>query len=158
MNLTKKIIILFLILIIVSASNLGAIKGIRAEEGAGAGGSLPAGSTESKGAAAGGGKGAAAGGGSVCAAIPNIFGTAVGTVANPICQAISLALDAVKFAADKAWKASEVIGRSLRDVIAKRIMDYIVDQTVKWIQGGGKPKFITNWNGFLKDVLISPRR
>lgn len=144
MNLTKKIIILFLILIIVSASNLGAIKGIRAEEGAGAGGSLPAGSTESK--------GAAAGGGSVCAAIPNIFGTAVGTVANPICQAISLALDAVKFAADKAWKASEVIGRSLRDVIAKRIMDYIVDQTVKWIQGGGKPKFITNWNGFLKDV------
>ncbi len=41
---------------------------------------------------------------------------------------------------------------AMRDIIAKRIMDYIVDQTVKWIQGGGKPKFIGNWNGFLKDV------
>ncbi|MEK7553709.1 MAG: hypothetical protein AAB504_03475 [Patescibacteria group bacterium] len=40
----------------------------------------------------------------------------------------------------------------MRDVIAKRIMDYIVDQTVTWIQGGGKPKFVTNWNGFLKDA------
>lgn len=40
----------------------------------------------------------------------------------------------------------------MRDIIAKRIMDYIVDQTVQWIQGGGKPKFVTNWNGFLKDA------
>ena len=47
---------------------------------------------------------------------------------------------------------SEKLWPALRDMVAKRIMDYIVDQTVKWIQGGGKPKFITNWNGFLEDI------
>ena len=31
-------------------------------------------------------------------------------------------------------------------------MDYIVDQTITWIQGGGEPKFINNWDGFLKDA------
>jgi len=41
---------------------------------------------------------------------------------------------------------------SLRDVVAKRLIDYIVDQTIVWIQGGGKPKFVTDWNGFLKDA------
>ena len=40
----------------------------------------------------------------------------------------------------------------MRDIIAKRIMDYIVEQTVVWIQGGGEPKFISNWEGFLKDA------
>ncbi len=44
----------------------------------------------------------------------------------------------------------EKLGWSLADLIAKRIMDYIVDQTVQWIAGGGKPKFISNWEGFLK--------
>ncbi|MCL4437647.1 hypothetical protein M1513_01240, partial [Patescibacteria group bacterium] len=151
MSLVKKITIIFLILTaIISMSNFWGVKNIKAQENAGAGGPLPAGKigdTKSEGADA--KKGSKD---SICAAIPNIFGAAAGTVANPICQAISIAWSAVEFAADKAWKASEVLGRSLRDIIAKRIMDYIVDQTVKWIQGGGKPKFITNWNGFLKDV------
>lgn len=40
----------------------------------------------------------------------------------------------------------------LRDVIAKRLIDYTVDQTVNWIQGGGSPKFVTDWKGFLKDA------
>ncbi|MDP3014879.1 MAG: hypothetical protein Q8N28_00420 [bacterium] len=42
--------------------------------------------------------------------------------------------------------------RIMRDIIAKRILDYITNETVKWIQGGGKPKFIGNWEGFVKDV------
>lgn len=40
----------------------------------------------------------------------------------------------------------------LRDILAKRIIDYTVDQTVQWIQGGGQPKFITNWKGFVSDA------
>lgn len=40
----------------------------------------------------------------------------------------------------------------MRDIVAKRIIDYIVDQTVQWIQGGGEPKFVTNWDGFVKDA------
>ncbi|MEK9154475.1 MAG: hypothetical protein AAB596_00140 [Patescibacteria group bacterium] len=46
----------------------------------------------------------------------------------------------------------EKTGLSLRDIIAKRIIDHIVDQTTEWIQGGGKPRFVTDWNGFMKDA------
>jgi len=42
--------------------------------------------------------------------------------------------------------------RVMRDVIAKRIIDYTVDETVKWVQGGGDPKFISDWNGFMKEA------
>ncbi|NCO15552.1 MAG: hypothetical protein GW899_02280, partial [Parcubacteria group bacterium] len=49
------------------------------------------------------------------------------------------------------WVKEDLV-KSLRDVIAKRIIDYIVDQTIVWIQGGGQPKFVTDWDGFLKDA------
>ena len=42
--------------------------------------------------------------------------------------------------------------KTMRDVIAKRIIDYTVDETVKWVQGGGDPKFVTDWNGFMKEA------
>lgn len=42
--------------------------------------------------------------------------------------------------------------RVMRDVIAKRIIDYTVDETVKWVQGGGDPKFISDWNGFMREA------
>jgi len=90
--------------------------------------------------------------GSACAAILNIFGTSKGIVANPICQAIDLAWTAIKFAYDQIKAVWDKLEGSLRDIVAKRILDYIVNETVKWIQGGGKPKFIGNWSGFLKDV------
>lgn len=40
----------------------------------------------------------------------------------------------------------------MRDLVAKRLIDYMVDQTTKWIQGGGEPKFVTDWQGFLSDA------
>ena len=40
--------------------------------------------------------------------------------------------------------------RIMRDVIAKRIIDYTVDMTVQWVQGGGEPRFISDWDGFMK--------
>ncbi len=42
------------------------------------------------------------------------------------------------------------IGPMMRDVLAKRILDYIVDETLKWVQGGGEPKFVGDWEGFLR--------
>ncbi len=41
----------------------------------------------------------------------------------------------------------------LRDIIVKRILDAMVDDIVKWIQGGGDPKFVTDWGGFLEDAF-----
>jgi hypothetical protein len=60
--------------------------------------------------------------------------------------------DVAQFAKDIARWAKEDMMESMRDVVAKKLIDYIVDQTVTWIQGGGSPKFVTNWNGFLKDA------
>lgn len=36
--------------------------------------------------------------------------------------------------------------------LRKRILDMIVDQIIQWVQGGGEPKFVTDWRGFLEDV------
>ncbi|HEY4475401.1 MAG TPA: hypothetical protein VJB92_01630 [Candidatus Paceibacterota bacterium] len=47
---------------------------------------------------------------------------------------------------------TEVIIPALVDTLRRRIFDVIVDQTISWIQGGGKPKFVTDWGGFAKDV------
>mgnify|MGYP001570420212 CR=1 FL=1 len=38
---------------------------------------------------------------------------------------------------------------AIQEVIKKRFFDMVVDQMVNWIQGGGKPLFIQNWNAFL---------
>jgi predicted transcriptional regulator len=46
----------------------------------------------------------------------------------------------------------EYIEKQLLASLKKRLLDMLVNQTVAWIQGQGKPKFITNWKGFLKDA------
>jgi len=38
-------------------------------------------------------------------------------------------------------------------ILRKKMLDMLVDDIIKWIQGGGKPKAITNWQGFLGDVV-----
>ncbi len=39
--------------------------------------------------------------------------------------------------------------------LKRRILDVMVDQVVVSIQGGGKPKFVTDWKGFLQDASQS---
>lgn len=58
--------------------------------------------------------------------------------------------NAYKNATDQAlFKSKDCI----RDVVAKIILDWIVDETVVWIQGGGKPGFVTNWETFSRDAV-----
>lgn len=45
--------------------------------------------------------------------------------------------------------AATLAVETVQEVIKKRFFDMIVDQMVNWIQGGGKPLFIQNWNAFL---------
>ncbi len=67
-------------------------------------------------------------------------------------QKITSATTVAEFVGKIARWVKEDLVKALRDVIAKRIIDYIVDQTIVWIQGGGKPKFVTDWDGFLRDA------
>ena len=47
---------------------------------------------------------------------------------------------------------SEWIFKTILASIKKAILDMIVDQTISWIQGGGRPKFLTDWRGFLNQA------
>ncbi len=39
------------------------------------------------------------------------------------------------------------------ETLKRQILNMIVDQIVAYIQGGGTPKFITNWPGFFRDAV-----
>jgi len=59
-------------------------------------------------------------------------------------------------AATTAETAQDLFEWSFSYVLAalkKQILDMMVDQIVAWIQGGGEPKFVSNWSGFLKDAV-----
>ncbi len=93
--------------------------------------------------------------------IMTIFFSSLAFVGRPAKAVLStMVFDAVMYIgtwisnnAAKAWEyVQNNYDKLLRDIIAKRIGDYIVQQTIVWIQGGGKPKFIGNWEGFVKDV------
>jgi len=45
-------------------------------------------------------------------------------------------------------------GRKLATEILKdQLIHKLVQQTIRWVQGGGKPQFITDWKGFLTDAV-----
>jgi hypothetical protein len=39
------------------------------------------------------------------------------------------------------------------EMLKRQLLNMIVDQIVNWIQGGGSPKFITDWPGFFRDAV-----
>ncbi|MDO8585210.1 MAG: hypothetical protein Q7R85_03810 [bacterium] len=45
------------------------------------------------------------------------------------------------------WGQSFVVS-----TLKRRILDVMVDQVVTWVQGGGEPRFITDWETFLGDI------
>jgi len=53
-----------------------------------------------------------------------------------------------------SWSTLTV--KSLKDiatqVLKNQIVHRLVQQTIQWIQGGGKPQFVTNWKQFLGDT------
>lgn len=48
-------------------------------------------------------------------------------------------------------RLADIAARTALNVLKKRILDAIVDQTINWIQGGGEPRFITDFGGFLDE-------
>ncbi len=51
--------------------------------------------------------------------------------------------------ARRVW---EYLKKVATEFLKDRLVHQLVTQTIKWIQGGGKPQFVTNWKGFLSDV------
>jgi len=50
------------------------------------------------------------------------------------------------------WILDDIF-KTMLAALKKRLLDMIVDQIVQWVQGGGEPKFITNWHEFLQDAM-----
>ncbi|HBT75003.1 TPA: hypothetical protein DEB29_03320 [Candidatus Wolfebacteria bacterium] len=81
-------------------------------------------------------------------AIPVIDGplnalTAIGSAANSMNWVTQVA----------QWAKTE-LWNTLRDQVVKAIVNEINKQTVAWIQGNGKPKFVSDWGGLLKDAAM----
>lgn len=128
-----------------------------AEFGTGIGGGILGGGG---GAAAAGGGGAAAGGTGAAAG----GGAAAAILVVPVFDAINLAAQAVDTTAQVGAQGADTFAKitrwGLEDLfkimlaaLKKKILDMLVDQIVMWIQGGGEPKFVNDWSGFLKDAM-----
>jgi len=71
---------------------------------------------------------------------------------------VPVADEAVKKATEKVTENESKIDckariqRTLISILKKRILDTMVDQIIGWIQGNGKPRFVTDLGGFLDDA------
>jgi hypothetical protein len=69
----------------------------------------------------------------------------------PVVDVVANGIEGTSLIKDIAQWIKEDAFAALRDVAAKRIIDSMVKDTVEWIGGNGNPKFITDWEKFLKD-------
>lgn len=60
------------------------------------------------------------------------------------------ATSAANWATQLAKWAKDELAKTMRDAIVKAIVNEINKQTVAWIQGKGKPKFVSDWKGFIQ--------
>jgi len=74
---------------------------------------------------------------------------------NPILVGEEPVVNAANAAANVAGKVQQFLEWAFKmatELLKKQLLDMMVDQIVNWIQGGGEPKFITDWSGFFKDA------
>lgn len=73
------------------------------------------------------------------------------------------AIDAAKEVADAATELQDantsiqedvlnILEKVLFQSLKKKILDMVVDQIIGYIQGEGSPRFITDWQGFFRDI------
>jgi hypothetical protein len=85
-------------------------------------------------------------------AAATISGSSAGLFSIPTAHAIFGIGDIVFDPAVVAEMILEFSYKAIIETIKDRLVHRMVQQTITWIQGGGKPQFITNWKGFLKDA------
>ncbi|MBU2082053.1 hypothetical protein KKH14_01350 [Patescibacteria group bacterium] len=79
--------------------------------------------------------------------------------ANPalwLSSLLSWGLDILSEYANTASLAQSLLEWAFKiaaEALKRQLLNMIVDQIVQWIQGGGEPKFITDWPGFFRDAV-----
>ena len=75
---------------------------------------------------------------------------------NPILVGKQTAVQTITSSATWASKLQQFYEWSYKlavETLKRQLLNMIVDQIVNWIQGGGEPKFITDWPGFFRDAV-----
>ncbi|MBI2591721.1 MAG: hypothetical protein HYW34_03535 [Candidatus Brennerbacteria bacterium] len=54
----------------------------------------------------------------------------------------------------QVWEQAQNI---LIESIKQQVLGRLINQTLTWVAGGGKPQFITNWKGFVNDAAKNVR-
>jgi hypothetical protein len=49
-------------------------------------------------------------------------------------------------------KILEWLKKLATEIVKDQLIHRLINQIIRWVQGGGKPQFITNWKGFLEDT------
>ena len=81
------------------------------------------------------------------ALLPDIIGGVSG-ILSYIAKAISNVWDyAMKILASNEW-----LRKLLTEVLKDQIIHKLMQQITNWVQGGGEPQFVSNWQGFLGDA------
>ncbi len=74
------------------------------------------------------------------------------TYAIPVFDAIGASLQKLNIIERIAlWIKNDSLN-FLRDQVAFRIMNKVANDTATWIQGGGKPSYVSDWNSFVKQA------
>lgn len=70
-----------------------------------------------------------------------------------VTTAIQSTISALVEKAINAQQLFEWAFKIATEALRRQLLNMIVDQIVAWIQGGGTPKFITDWPGFFRDAV-----
>jgi len=61
-------------------------------------------------------------------------------------------VEQAKAAKDTKSNILQALYTTFLAMLKKRLLDMLVDQIITWIQGGGKPQFVTDWQKFISDA------
>ena len=86
------------------------------------------------------------------AAVPT-FETNPKVVGSEVTSALKNTITALSTAEGFAQQLLEWAFEMATEALRHQLLNMLVDQIVNWIQGGGSPKFITDWPGFFRDAV-----
>ncbi len=75
---------------------------------------------------------------------------------NPVLVGKQTALQVITSSATWSTKLQQMFEWLFKlavEALKRQLLNMIVDQIVAWIQGGGTPKFITDWPAFFRDAV-----
>ena len=90
--------------------------------------------------------------GAIAVACTSPAGSSPGPIVNDDrCGSLQRWFDAVNESTKGYFlEVAKILDTIFKQIVKRRILDGMVDQVIEWIQGGGSPQFVTDFQGFLR--------